>query len=226
MNIQIADVSVEIFYKEEPDDQTPIVLLHVFENEGESVWEECLNSGVKNFCLAVIKADKWTQMLSPWKAEKVFRDGSDFGDGADVYIEKLETVILPEIRKMLNCHRAPCYITGYSFAGLFSLYSLYKTDVFVGAASVSGSLWFPDFAEFVLSHEMKKQPEKLYFSLGDREHRTKQVLMKQVNEKTKMVYEHVRAQGMDCVFEQNPGGHFQDVEKRMARGICWIMKEH
>ena len=34
-------------------------------------------------------------------------------------------------------------IAGYSLAGLFALYALYKTDAFTRVASMSGSLWFP-----------------------------------------------------------------------------------
>ena len=57
-------------------------------------------------------------------------------------------------------------IAGYSLAGLFAVYALYRTDVFARAASVSGSLWFPGFREYVFSHTPLCRPDCVYFSLG------------------------------------------------------------
>ncbi len=53
-------------------------------------------------------------------------------------------------------------------AGLFAVYSLYRTDLFCAAVSASGSMWFPDFMEFIDNNNFIKIPEKVYFSLGDK----------------------------------------------------------
>lgn len=47
------------------------------------------------------------------------------------------------LRKEFTERRVFIGIAGYSLAGLFALYALYKTDVFTRVASMSGSLWFP-----------------------------------------------------------------------------------
>lgn len=60
-------------------------------------------------------------------------------------------------------------IAGYSLAGLFALYAIYQTDVFTRVGCISGSLWFPGFLEYVFTHESKRRPGCLYFSLGDKE---------------------------------------------------------
>jgi hypothetical protein len=30
--------------------------------------------------------------------------------------------------------------------------------------------------------------------------------------------------GIDAVFEENPGNHFQNAAERLAKGISWILK--
>ena len=53
------------------------------------------------------------------------------------------------------------------------MWSAYNCDAFARVASMSGSLWFPDFVGYATSHDMAKRPEKLYLSLGDTEARTR-----------------------------------------------------
>ena len=62
---------------------------------------------------------------------------------------------------------------------------------------MSGSLWFPDFREYVFSHEMKRNPECIYFSLGDRECRTGNPYLKVVQERTEEMEAFYRGKGID-----------------------------
>ena len=101
--------------------------------------------------------------------------------------------------------------------------TLYHTDVFACAASMSGSLWFPDFKEYVFSHEMKRKPERLYLSLGDKEARTRNQYMKDVQENTESIAGHLREAGIDVTFEMNPGNHFRVAVLRSAKGIMAII---
>ena len=114
-------------------------------------------------------------------------------------------------------------IAGYSLGGLFAIYSLYITDSFSRAASMSGSLWFPGFREYVLTHEMKITPRCLYFSLGNRENKTRNPYMKTVRDNTEEIEAFYKGKGIDTVFELNPGNHFRDGIKRTAAGIAWIL---
>lgn len=114
-------------------------------------------------------------------------------------------------------------LAGYSLAGLFALYSLYQTDLFSRVASMSGSLWFPGFTDYVFSHEMKKRPEHLYFSLGNQECRTRNPYLKTVQDNTEKI-EHYYAQcGINTVFQLNPGNHYKNAVQRTAAGISWIL---
>lgn len=214
---------IEYYHNEPLEAGTPIVLVHSFGDEGAKLWQELQQHDCGGFLLAAIPIETWEETLSPWPAKKVFKAGSDFGSGADSYLEELTHEILPGIRDHTGITEGPCYIAGYSFAGLFALYSLYKTDVFSGAASVSGSLWFPMFAEYAVSHEFMRKPERLYLSLGDKESSTRNEVMKTVGEKTELLFRHYQELDIDCTYETNPGNHFQDPEKRLAKGIMSVV---
>ena len=108
-------------------------------------------------------------------------------------------------------------------AGLFALYSLYKTDMFAGAASCSGSLWFPGFKEFVSDNSFAGTPSKIYLSLGDREGLTKNQVMAAVENNTRTAAETYKSMNIDILFEMNKGGHFNEPDMRLAKGIKYLL---
>ena len=187
----------------------------------EAVWmgKECR----KDFNFLCVSKIDWNHDMSPWHFPALFAGEPDFTGGADEYLKLLVEEILPEALKRISGTPAYIGIAGYSLAGLFAIYALYQTDVFSRAASMSGSLWFPEFKEYVFSHEMKRKPEKLYFSLGDKEAKTRNRYMKTVQENTESIVEYYRAAGIDVTWEMNPGNHFKDAELRSARGVLGIV---
>lgn len=217
--------NIELFYEQNIDRQTPIIIVPTFEKESENLWDELQAFGCKNFIFAAVSVGNWESDLSPWKAKKVFKGGSDFGSGADEHIKILADTILPQIRQQTGSSEGSCYLAGYSFAGLFALYSLYRTTLFSGAASVSGSLWFPGFADFAMEHEFPRKPDALYFSLGDKESSTRNEIMKTVGENTEQLFSYYNKLNINCMYETNPGNHFQEPEKRLAKGIAWLLHE-
>lgn len=100
--------------------------------------------------------------MTPWSAPPVKKNSDPFTGGADDYLNLLTQKIIPAAENNMN-GISRRYIAGYSLGGLFALYSLYKTDAFSGAASVSGSLWFEGFKDFVFENKMKTKPERVYF---------------------------------------------------------------
>ena len=216
--MEIDGVRVELFGEREGE--KPIVVMHAFGDEARAVWESCT---ARDFCLAAILVPDWERTLSPWATPRAFKGGTDFGDGADSHIARLESTLLPAIRAELGIAAAKCYIAGYSFAGLFALYTLYRSQMFAGAASASGSLWFPRFVEFAESAPLAPTVRRVFLSLGDAEKRTKNRTMQCVEENTRRLYAHYRGRGIRTAFELNSGGHFDDAEKRLARGIDWLL---
>ena len=201
---------------------SPLILLNNYAGNGKEVMEEVKKQGGKDVSLLCVGNLNWNHDMTPWNCPPVFTKDMPYTGGADEYLKLLLCDILPKGLKRLNETPSHISIAGYSLAGLFALYALFHTDVFKRAASISGSLWFPDFKEYVDTHEMKKKPDKLYLSLGDKEARTKNPYMKAVRENTESIAKHFGNAGIDVTFEMNPGNHFKDAALRSAKGILAI----
>ena len=80
------------------------------------------------------------------------------------------------------------------------------------------------FSGFVEGIKLNERENFLYFSLGDREARTRNALLSTVEDKTGKVYDQYRNKGIETTFEMNPGNHFKDADLRLSKGIAWILK--
>lgn len=201
----------------------PLIVLNTFEGGGAQVLAEARKMGGGDFSLLSVGGLDWNRDMSPWECAPVMAQDEGYAGGADSYLSLLLEEILPEGLKRLPESPSWTGIAGYSLAGLFALYALYRTDTFARAASMSGSLWFPGFGDFVRSHDMKRAPEKLYLSLGDKEAKTRNPYLKTVQENTEAAVQLYRDMGLDVTWELNPGNHFRDAEKRSAKGILGIL---
>ena len=115
-------------------------------------------------------------------------------------------------------------IVGYSLAGLFALWAAWNSGYFRRVASVSGSLWYPGFTDFIRDNAPTGHIGKVCISLGDRESHTRHPLMSQVDTCTAAVVDAVKTRGIDTVFKWNPGNHFDHPERRMARAIAEMVR--
>ena len=64
----------------------------------------------------------------------------------------------------------------------------------------------------------------LYFSLGDREARTRNRYLRSVQENTEQIVSHFKQLGLDVSWELNPGNHFKDAALRSAKGIRALLE--
>ena len=110
---------------------------------------------------------------------------------------------------------------GYSLAGLFALWASYQTDRFEGIVAASPSVWFPKWIEYATIN--KPLAKSIYLSLGDKEEKTKNPVMAQVGNAIRKQEELLKGQVEKTILEWNPGNHFVDSEKRMAKGFAWVM---
>ncbi|MCR4556662.1 MAG: alpha/beta hydrolase [Saccharofermentans sp.] len=204
---------------------SPLIVLNSFSDEWNSVVESLDSLGVSSYSLLVITDLDWNNALSPWKADAVFKGEPSFEGYADEYIRLLTQETIPESIKANGLSPVSTYIAGYSMAGLFALYCLYKTDLFDGAASCSGSLWFPGFTEYAISEPFLRENPRVYLSLGDRESKTKNIIMGAVENNTQTIYDNYKKHGIDCRFEMNPGGHFNEPAFRTAKGIAYLLRQ-
>lgn len=168
--------------------------------------------------VALVSVDDWNRELSPWKAEKCFKNGEDFGGGAGEYLAELARAISAfEAENHIGpAHRALC---GYSLAGLCALYGLYECGLFDGAMSASGSMWFDGWMEYMEKNAPACGQARVYLSVGDREARTRNPRLAMVEECTRRACEILLAGGHEAVFELNSGNHFNEPHRRIVRGI-------
>ena len=113
----------------------------------------------------------------------------------------------------------------YSLAGLFALWTAYETDIFSAIASCSGSLWFEQWDEYVLHHQIKHK-SNIYLSLGGKEEKTKNPVMARVGDRTRIQERILRndPKVKQTTLEFNSGGHFADAQKRLAKAVKWLLE--
>lgn len=175
-----------------------------------------------DFCLFCFRVEDWNKNLSPWEAPAVF--GKEVFEGkAEDTLNLIIENILPAVLAGRTLDEVKLYIGGYSLAGLFALWSTFRTDVFTGCAAVSPSVWFPGFTDYVKEHDILT--DKVYLSLGDAEEKTKNAVMKTVGQSIRDIGEHIKTK-TECVLEWNKGGHFKDTHMRMARGFTWLLDKN
>lgn len=187
----------------------------------ESLFEEVKALTNNDFSLAVFDVTDWNAQFSPWTAPPVFGKDAFSGKGNDT-LRFLEDEFLPEIKSKFP--KSEVFLTGYSLAGLFSLWALYETDKFNGAVCCSSSLWFDKWDEYASLHRIKS-PSTIYMSLGDREEKTKNKVMSKVGDRTRRQAEILKDDPNveKLYFEWNEGGHFDEPLKRVAKGITRIL---
>ena len=204
--------------------ESPLILLNNYSGDGESVVRAMQEIGTMDCSFLVVGDLNWDHDMTPWYCPPLSKNDTPCTGGADEYLDLLLTEILPKAKELIDGTPSFIGIAGYSLAGLFALYAAYRCDAFDRVASMSGSLWFPDFKEYALTHEMRKRPAKLYLSLGDREGRTRNSVLMTVQRNTEELVEHYRSLGLDVTWELNPGNHFKDAALRSAKGIKAILE--
>ncbi len=177
-------------------------------------------SGRDDFCLTVVVIDDWDLDLSPWEAPPVF-GRTPFGGGAEKTLKYITDTVIPEISAERK-DPPGFYIGGYSLAGLFALWAVYKTDLFKGAAAVSPSVWFPGFTNFAKENTLRT--DRLYLSLGDKEEKARNPVMARVGDAIRELDSYYTKQGILHVLEWNEGNHFKDPELRTAIGFAWLLR--
>lgn len=221
--MRICDKEVELFASKRPG--APLIVVNGEDGEGKALRGAAATVAGADFSLAAIGGICWEDELTPWPALSAFSKQPPYAGGADGYLKQLTESILPQIIGQLGAPPAYIALAGYSLAGLFALYAMYRTDAFARFASASGSLWYPGFVEYVLNHEMPRRPERVYLSVGDREARTRNAVMRPVEENTRRLYGDLRDRGIDAAFELNSGGHFDDPLGRLARAVAWTLTD-
>lgn len=179
--------------------------------------------GLTDYVIAAFEITDWDAELSPWEAPQAFGSTPFSGKGEET-LRWLCGEYLPYLKKKFPEAENFCP-TGYSLAGLFSLWALYETELFSGCVCCSGSLWIDGWDTFAASHKLKREAY-VYLSLGGKEEKTENPLMQKVGDRTRTQEKLLSADpnARDCVLEWNKGGHFADASERLSKGICRMQR--
>ena len=168
----------------------------------------------EEFYMIAWRVNNWNDELSPRKAPPACGE-EGFGDGASELLEK--------ILEYCSDKSKTYYLGGYSLAGLFALWASCQTDRFVGIAAVSPSVWFPNFLEYM--QENRIQSRLIYLSLGNKEEKTRNLMMSTVGDCIRKLYAWLQECDIPCILEWNPGNHFRESEIRTAKAFAWLLEK-
>jgi len=205
-------------------ENAPLVILNEYMRSGGEIYQKCRDTGCPDFTLAEITGLNWENEMSPWKMKPLGKNDPPFGGMADEYLLLLLNSIIPAIKTELKTEPAAILLAGYSLAGLFALYAAGKCSAFQAIASCSGSLWFPGITDYIKEQPIEKLPDIIYFSLGDREARTRHEILRTVEDNTRDISDYLARHGINTILEMNKGNHFQQPALRTAKGIKWILE--
>lgn len=188
------------------------------ESEAERLAALC---GHTDWCVVTLPIAEWNTELTPWEAPPVFgRVG--FGSGAERTLTRILEETVPGMERDFPAEGRRFFLCGYSLAGLFALWSAYRTNAFAGVAAVSPSVWYPGWTAYAREHAVRT-PE-VYLSLGDREEKAKNRVMAGVGDAIREQHRLLTEAGIRCTLEWNAGNHFVDSDVRMAKGLAWLLE--
>ena len=163
---------------------------------------------VEGVRLVMIYPYDWNYCMTPWKYHD--KNMGKTGGGEEFLSWFISEIYDEKYQRQ--------YIGGYSLGGLFALFAACEKELFDGVMSVSGSLWYPGALEYFNEKSIGKIIGKIYMSLGDKESLTKNAEREKVGFNTEKLAE-VFGKTKEVFFEYNRGGHFTDINGRIAKSI-------
>ena len=170
--------------------------------------------------IVVIDEVDWNDDLTPWAAKGVFKKAKPFGGHAAGFLDKLTHEIIPDTEKQLGVEEAERTILGVSLSGLFAVWSMFETDVFSNIISISGSLWYDCFVDWMEEQTLSPSVRKICMLLGEKEKNAKDKRMAAVEEKTVAAANTLKEKtSASITFELVEGTHFSPIMPRLERAF-------
>ena len=108
-----------------------------------------------DWALAAVSGLDWDRDLVPWDAPPPAPGAAPLTGGADAYLAELTGQLLPAAEARLGGVPRWRGLAGYSLGGLFALWAVCQSEAFSQCACLSGSLWYPGWADFLKEHAPK-----------------------------------------------------------------------
>ena len=173
--------------------------------------------------VVLIEDVNWNDDLTPWPAAGVFKKAKPFGGKAAAFLDKLTHEIITETERDLGIEDAERTLLGVSLSGLFAVWSAFNTDVFTNIISISGSLWYDGFVEWMKEQTPSPQLKKICMLLGEKEKNAKEKRMATVEERTLAASDILKAKSQATVTcELVEGTHFSPILPRMERAMMTL----
>ena len=170
--------------------------------------------------IVVIEDVNWNDDLTPWPAAGVFKKAKPFGGKAASFLDRLTHEIIPETEMDLGVEDAEKTLLGVSLSGLFAVWSAFNTDTFANIISISGSLWYDGFVEWMKEQTPSPQLKKVCMLLGEKEKNSKEKRMATVEERTLAATDILKAKSQAAIsFELVEGTHFSPIMPRLERAM-------
>ena len=202
-----------------PSDRICYVILPEKLKESEHQWLKSMATRHEgNF--VVISGVNWEEDLTPWKAPGL--KTGEFSGKAQYFLEMLKGDLFFNLEISLQIKKAQRSLVGVSLSGLFAVWASLSMPLFSAVGSVSGSLWYDGFLEW-----MKKNTDtvtgRYYFALGNKEKDGKNRRLASVEESTLEAVDLLKSVGKEVTFEYNEGNHFGPLIERIEKAINNIM---
>lgn len=203
---------------------SPVVYLNSYIDDSREISSLLAQKDCPPHSLVVISHLAWDDEMSPWECPALTEDDTPCTGGADTYLVWLTQTLIPKVEKHFSGEIPYRALAGYSLAGLFALYAPYKTSIFSRIASMSGSLWFPDFISYIKSNKMVRKPDCIFLSLGETEDNSPIPMLDTVRIRTEEAYTYFQDLSIPSMFRLNPGDHLTECSERTVAGIRWILE--
>ena len=198
-----------------PSERICYVILPEKLKESEHQW--LVSMAEKHCCnFVVISGVNWETDLTPWKAPGL--KGGEFAGRAKYFLEMLKSDLFFNLEISLRITKPERIIVGVSLSGLFAIWASMSRPMFKAVGSVSGSMWYDGFLEWIKEHT-DTVTERYYFSLGNKEKEGKNKRLASVEEATLEAVDLLKAGGKDVFFEYNEGNHFGPLIERIEKAI-------
>ena len=156
--------------------------------------------------------------FTPWPAPGV-REGEVFSGEGAAYLRFLTETALPHLEAAWSAspRREDRAILGYSLGGLFALWGQAQSGAFQTAGSLSGSLWYPGWLDYLKSHPPAGRADLPVSGgpggIGG------PALLRAVGDCTRRTYALYEQAGIHTVLEWNKGGHGKSVDARWKKSV-------
>lgn len=231
--IKISSFNCEIYLPEKYnicDKKYPVIYVNGEGNISELIEkiESHFDYDCQSFILVGIEPHNWNRDYTPWPAPALTKKTEAFKGEADKYLYKLIYEIKPFVDQNYRTRKEPnnTALIGYSLAGLAAIYTMYKTSVFGKIGSISTSMWYDGFIEFLEKSKLVSNETKVYMSLGKSEGKSRNQRMAMVADCTLRAFDVLKSQlsvKENLIFEWNNGGHFIDIPERFEKAVVWLM---